>query len=162
VQAWPKHQRPTRWIVDLARTRLDELRRELANRRLKGDSRFADSLQLMSFLTRRCSAPNTLIDSFRRPRRRHLEPRNGQHQGSTDQDRGCQRQGVAGRQAAETGQGGRNRDCRRRTAALLGTRWPQIAGLIARLADRPPEQEVWAILRTAPRRDRGADERVPD
>ncbi|HQR47880.1 MAG TPA: hypothetical protein PL152_01015, partial [Steroidobacteraceae bacterium] len=28
-----------------------------------------------------------------------------------------------------------------------GREWPQLAGLIARLADRPPEPEVWAILR---------------
>ena len=28
-----------------------------------------------------------------------------------------------------------------------GREWPQIAGLIARLADRPSEQDVWKILR---------------
>jgi hypothetical protein len=28
-----------------------------------------------------------------------------------------------------------------------GREWPQLAGLIARLADRPPEAEVWKILR---------------
>jgi hypothetical protein len=28
-----------------------------------------------------------------------------------------------------------------------GSEWPQLAGLIARLADRPPEKEVWRILR---------------
>ena len=27
VQAWPKHERPTRWVIDLARTRLNELKR---------------------------------------------------------------------------------------------------------------------------------------
>jgi hypothetical protein len=27
-----------------------------------------------------------------------------------------------------------------------GGEWPQIAGLIARLADRPSEKEVWAVL----------------
>ena len=29
-----------------------------------------------------------------------------------------------------------------------GREWPQIAGLIARLADRPSEQDVWKILRS--------------
>lgn len=29
-----------------------------------------------------------------------------------------------------------------------GREWPQLAGLIARMADRPPEPEVWSILRT--------------
>jgi hypothetical protein len=28
-----------------------------------------------------------------------------------------------------------------------GREWPQLAGLISRLADRPSEQEVWTILR---------------
>jgi hypothetical protein len=28
-----------------------------------------------------------------------------------------------------------------------GREWPQLAGLIARLANRPPEAEVWKILR---------------
>ena len=28
-----------------------------------------------------------------------------------------------------------------------GREWPAIAGLIARMADRPPEQEIWKILR---------------
>jgi hypothetical protein len=29
-----------------------------------------------------------------------------------------------------------------------GREWPQLAGLIARLANRPPEAEVWKILRS--------------
>jgi hypothetical protein len=29
-----------------------------------------------------------------------------------------------------------------------GREWPALAGLIARMADRPPEAEVWTILRT--------------
>lgn len=28
-----------------------------------------------------------------------------------------------------------------------GREWPQLASSIARLADRPPEQEIWKILR---------------
>ena len=28
-----------------------------------------------------------------------------------------------------------------------GREWPALAGLIARMADRPPETEVWKILR---------------
>jgi hypothetical protein len=29
-----------------------------------------------------------------------------------------------------------------------GSEWPQLAGLIARLADRPSEKEVWNVLST--------------
>jgi hypothetical protein len=28
-----------------------------------------------------------------------------------------------------------------------GREWPAVAGLIARMADRPPEAQVWRILR---------------
>jgi hypothetical protein len=51
AQDWPKHQRPTRWIVELARARLLELQRHLGERQSQGDSSFAESLELMSFLT---------------------------------------------------------------------------------------------------------------
>ena len=51
VEAWPKHQRPTRWVLDLARTRLLELQASLVRARAKGDSSLAESLELMSFLT---------------------------------------------------------------------------------------------------------------
>jgi hypothetical protein len=51
AQAWPPHQRPTRWIIDLARTRTQDLKRMLAERQARGDADFADALELMSFLT---------------------------------------------------------------------------------------------------------------
>ncbi len=50
VQAWPKHERPTRWVIDLARTRLNELKRLHAERIAKGDATFAEALELMGFL----------------------------------------------------------------------------------------------------------------
>jgi hypothetical protein len=43
-----------------------------------------------------------------------------------------------------------------------GREWPQLAGLIARLADRPSEQEVWAILRTHRATIEARARRVPD
>ena len=51
AQDWPKHQRPTKWVVELARTRLLELQQHLDERRRKGDAAFAESLELMCFLT---------------------------------------------------------------------------------------------------------------
>ena len=51
VQDWPQHQRPTRWILDLARTRLHELKRLLGERRRLDDDGFAEALELMGFLT---------------------------------------------------------------------------------------------------------------
>jgi hypothetical protein len=51
AQDWPRHQRPTRWIVDLARSRCVELKRQLAERGARGDASFAEALELMAFLT---------------------------------------------------------------------------------------------------------------
>ena len=49
VQDWPRHQRPTKWLLELARTRLLELKANLAEH--TGEASFAESLELMSFLT---------------------------------------------------------------------------------------------------------------
>ncbi|MGE5200214.1 MAG: hypothetical protein ACM3H9_11280, partial [Rhodospirillaceae bacterium] len=51
VQRWPRHERPTRWVVELARQRLVELEKLLAERRARGDPGFAEALELMGFLT---------------------------------------------------------------------------------------------------------------
>ncbi len=51
AEAWPKHQRPNALVVNLARTRLLELKAHLNERRDAGDAKFAESLELMSFLT---------------------------------------------------------------------------------------------------------------
>jgi hypothetical protein len=43
-----------------------------------------------------------------------------------------------------------------------GREWPQLAALIARLADRPSEQDVWTILRTHRAAIEARARRVPD
>jgi len=50
VQPWPEHQRPSRWIVDLARQKAIALRNSLEERIKMGDAKFSDSLELMTFL----------------------------------------------------------------------------------------------------------------
>lgn len=50
IQAWPEHQRPSRWIVDLARQKALALQVQIQDRIKMGDSKFADSLELMIFL----------------------------------------------------------------------------------------------------------------
>ncbi len=51
VQPWPKHDRPTRWILELARQKTQELRSHQESRVAMGDSKFAESLELMGFLS---------------------------------------------------------------------------------------------------------------
>jgi hypothetical protein len=50
VQPWSEHQRPTRWIIDLARQKTLALRAQVEQRAKAGDTQFSDALELMAFL----------------------------------------------------------------------------------------------------------------
>jgi hypothetical protein len=50
MQPWPEHQRPSRWIIDLAKQRTLTLQSQLQERVKTGDTKFSDSLELMIFL----------------------------------------------------------------------------------------------------------------
>ncbi len=50
VQPWPSHQRPNRWIIDLASQRLKDLQRIVQARVSAGDPSLSEALELMSFL----------------------------------------------------------------------------------------------------------------
>ncbi len=51
IQPWPDHQRPSRWIIDLAVQKTVALRNQVQERIKMGDTKFSDSLELMTFLT---------------------------------------------------------------------------------------------------------------
>ena len=50
VQPWVEHQRPSRWILDLARQKTLALKAQVESRIAQGDTQYADSLELMIFL----------------------------------------------------------------------------------------------------------------
>jgi hypothetical protein len=50
IQPWVEHQRPSRWIVELAMQKTVALRRHLEERVKMGDATYGDSLELMIFL----------------------------------------------------------------------------------------------------------------
>jgi hypothetical protein len=50
IQPWPEHQRPSRWIIDLAKQKALALRAQVDERIKAGDAKFSDSLELMTFL----------------------------------------------------------------------------------------------------------------
>jgi hypothetical protein len=50
VQPWSEHQRPTRWIVNLAKQKTLALRAQVEQRAKVGDTQFSDALELMAFL----------------------------------------------------------------------------------------------------------------
>jgi hypothetical protein len=50
VQAWPPHDRPTRWILEVGRQKILELKAQIDSRSSMGDSKFAEALELMAFV----------------------------------------------------------------------------------------------------------------
>ncbi len=58
VQPWPNHQRPTKWVIDLARQRLADLQKIVQTRLAAGDQSLSEGLELMSFLTNLVGSQN--------------------------------------------------------------------------------------------------------
>lgn len=50
VQPWPRHERPQRWIIQLARKRIIALKRIVAQRQTEGDRAFIEGIEIMGFL----------------------------------------------------------------------------------------------------------------
>src|SRR4051812_37457276 len=50
VQPWPRHERPQRWIIQLARKRILALRRLVEQRQVEGDRAFIEGVETMGFL----------------------------------------------------------------------------------------------------------------
>jgi hypothetical protein len=185
AEAWPKHQRPNGMVVQLARTRLLELKAHLSERRDAGDHRFAEALELMSFLTNLLGSehlerfiplatgkpPDTSISAtIEQPRMRPA------HAARAVPKRPARKEAAARPRHAETDSALTARPAahptpvRQPTAVAAaappvnsamsqlvvadairmlqwGREWPAVAGLIARMADRPSESDIWKILR---------------
>jgi hypothetical protein len=50
VQPWSEHQRPTRWILEIAKQKTIVLRNQVEERIKAGDAKYSDGLELMAFL----------------------------------------------------------------------------------------------------------------
>lgn len=50
VQPWPVHERPTRWVLEVARQKVLELKAHFGSRQALGDSKLSEALELMAFL----------------------------------------------------------------------------------------------------------------
>jgi hypothetical protein len=201
AEAWPKHQRPTKWVVDLARQRLIELRAHLTQRQEAGDASFAESLELMAFLTgllgsehlerfiplatgrrpdagvsgtveqprirttrAKAAAPVSRTVEAPKPAATTKAASSAARGGETRSAhpvkqaatraaaRPASREAPAATRAAQSAPApldARGKQVIADAVRMLewGREWPAIAGLIARLADRPSEQEIWKILR---------------
>jgi hypothetical protein len=174
VQDWPRHQRPSRWVVELARARLLELKRLLTERQTSHDAGFAEALELMAFLTNLLGSEHverfiplaqsqpvaaTIQPKVAAPAESKVESRSSRPAAAQKPARraASKRPATAPATAASevvTPEAPVTSD--KATATVIadavrliswGREWPQLAGLIARLANRPPEAEVWKILR---------------
>jgi hypothetical protein len=173
VQPWPPHERPAAWIVQLARQKVAELARALAERSAHGDFEFAAGLEQMLFLA-------NLVGL--QPAGRHLplaDPQNEQAEALPPPDRSTSdtRRSRSGRHTA------RSRALRASSAVQArasratspelaapavpplsaaarpivedavrlmqwGRKWHELGELIARLPQRPSVGETRRILRT--------------
>ena len=75
VQPWPNHQRPTKWVVDLARQRLADLQNIVKTRLASADPSLSEALELMSFLTNLVGSQHVerFVPIAEPERERHLE-----------------------------------------------------------------------------------------
>jgi hypothetical protein len=170
VQDWPQHARPTKWVIELARTRLLELKKLLTERQAAGDAGFAEALELMGLLTNllgsehverfiplaqpAAASPDSNATLPAGPRRLDAappvkpKPRSPRPPDPTVKVQTRRRSSPPPAPPAPPAD--------KTTATVIadaarlmswGREWPQLAGLIARLADRPAEAEILKILR---------------
>lgn len=157
VQDWPKHQRPNRWIVELARTRVLDLKRLHAERIAAGDARFAEALELMGFLTNLLGSEHVerFIPLAEKPAAAPAPPEPKATVTPKPVTAPAPPSPATPASEAPVPEWAM-RTSEKMTATVIadavrllnwGREWPQLAGLIARLAGRPPEQDIWQILR---------------
>ena len=155
VQRWPAHARPTKWVVDLARTRVLELKKLLAERKAAGDAGFAEALELMGLLTNLLGSEH--VERFiplAQPVAPAPEPTEPPKPRPAKPPEPTVKVQTRRRSSQPPAAPAPPMD--KATATVIadavrllswGREWPQLAGLVARLADRPPEAEVLKILR---------------
>jgi hypothetical protein len=196
AENWPRHQRPNALVVNLARTRLRELQAHLVERRDAGDARFAEALELMSFLTGLLGSehlqrfiplatgkpPDTGVSAtVEQPRLRSAARAPAAQRAGTAGKPQVAARTVAPGPAQKVNTGTHRRPARASATVAAsgpapasspapapaavpdalarqviddavrmlawGREWPAVAGLIARMADRPSEADIWKILR---------------
>ncbi len=166
VQPWPNHQRPTKWVVDLARQRLADLQNIVKARLAAADPSLSEALELMSFLTNLVGSQHVeRFVPFAEPEReRQLEkarPAKTANANSTSTvlkpaPAGKPARAAAGKQKAAAKAAKPFNDTTitavvKDAARLLswGRDWHELPEAIARIAGRPSVQQVRQILRSS-------------
>jgi hypothetical protein len=161
VQPWPNHQRPTKWVVDLARQRLADLQNIVKTRLAAGDPSLSEALELMSFLTNLVGSQHVerFVPIAEPERERQLEkPRGPRASGATSTSTvlkpAPKPARAGGRQKAANKPPKPMNDTTvtavvKDAARLLswGRDWHELPEAIARIAGRPGIAQVRQILR---------------
>ena len=162
VQPWPNHQRPTKWVVDLARQRLADLQSIVKTRLAAADPSLSEALELMSFLTNLVGSQHVerFVPIAEPERERQLEPapakskQTGATSTSTVVKPGrpaAPRQKTAAKAAKPQVNDTTVTAVVKDAARLLswGRDWHELPEAIARIAGRPNVQQVRQILRSS-------------
>ncbi len=139
VQPWRDHQRPSRWIVDLARQKALTLRKQIDERVAAGDATFCDALELMMFLANLVGSEHIerFIPMADTDTARSSVP-GGTHQPpvvAAPADASLTAQGVHDQVIADAAR-----------LVQWGRKWYELAELISGMADRPSLIDVRRIL----------------
>jgi len=163
VQPWPSHQRPTKWVIDLARQRLADLQSIVQTRLSAADPSLSEALEMMSFLTNLVGSQHVerFVPIAEPERERQLEkarpPKTGATSTSTvlkPAPAGKPARAPAAKPKGTTKAPKPFNDTTvtavvKDAARLLswGRDWHELPEAIARIAGRPSVQQVRQILR---------------
>ncbi len=163
VQPWPKHQRPTRWVIDLARQRLADLQQIVQTRLSAGDPSLSEALEMMTFLTNLVGSQHVerFVPLAEPEHERQLESPAATKSTSSTSTATVLRPGAAPpRAAAPKGRSASKhakptndttitaviKDAQRLLS--WGREWHELPEAIARIAGRPDVAQIRQILRT--------------
>jgi len=166
VQPWPNHQRPTKWVVDLARQRLADLQNIVKTRLATGDPSLSEALELMSFLTNLVGSQHVerFVPIAEPERERQLEKAKAPRSTSSTSTATVVKPSPPPKPAKAAG--GRQKAAAKapkpindttvtavvKDAARLlswGRDWHELPEAIARIAGRPNSAQVRQILRSS-------------
>ena len=158
VQPWPTHQRPTKWVIDLARQRLADLQNIVKTRLAAADPSLSEALELMSFLTNLVGSQHVerFVPVAEPERERQLEPKARAKTTNTSSTATMAKPGrppgtksrSAGRSAKPANDSTVTMVMKDATRLMSwGRAWHELPEAIARIADRPDVAAVRQILR---------------
>ncbi|MDH4260565.1 MAG: hypothetical protein OEW16_09740 [Gammaproteobacteria bacterium] len=157
VQPWPTHQRPTKWVIDLARQQLADLQNIVKTRLAAGDPSLSEALELMSFLTNLVGSQHVerFVPVADPERERQLEGA-GQAKAKTNSTSTMVKPRPAAKKPKPAGRSTKPTNDTTTTEVIKdavrlmswGRAWHELPEAIARIADRPDVAQVRQILRS--------------